>query len=169
MNASAFALSGRISCAEVLPPYSWIAAYLTSPSDPTETETPSASADNFCRDGGLKRAGLRIERSAGKLVVFDSVDERGGEFVCLGGERRRQRGRHGVEPRAGLIEAVKGNRRHQTATRYIRLQHRKHRRRNGAGVIGDRLLPADRLRGSPICSAARNRAAASSSVACATS
>jgi hypothetical protein len=38
-KASALALSGTISCGGMVPPNSWIAAYLTSPDVPMRTET----------------------------------------------------------------------------------------------------------------------------------
>ena len=117
MKASACALAGRISCAAVLPPYSWIAAYLTSPIEPTEARTPSPSVETSAAIESRSAPERDVEDGAHELVVPDAVGERGRELGGLRRERRGERRRQGVEPRARLVEAVEADREHQNATR----------------------------------------------------
>ena len=138
-------LTGRISWAAVLPPYSWIAAYLTSPIEPTLPTTLFAST----------LASLAMEARKSPLSALrtwpDSLSLLTLSARAPAPEQRLwRRDRPGV-PSAMRRAAHRARRRRRGKCQHLHrhpavgLQQRQHGGRDGRCVVGDGLLSAERF------------------------
>ena len=130
----------------VRPPYSWIAAYLTSPTEPTVAtiESPSAATSAAIESRSApERAARTWPESLSSFTVSASACA---SVSALAASASPSAPAKGVEPRVERVVAGEGEASASDRHPPIRLDQRQHRGRDRRGIEGDRLLAAERLR-----------------------
>ena len=111
-KASASAFDGRISWAAVLPPYSWIAAYLMSPAELDAADDIVTVDTGLADDRSTQISADDIENLAGQFVVSHLGGKSVSQSRGFGGQIGEEFRGKGAEPRIKRVGPSEAKRQH---------------------------------------------------------